>query len=78
MGSKKEKKEKKSKKDDEGSKKQEVPKVAFLAPIAKPLADEKLSKKVRTHSLLDFLYLNYILFFLHISSFAAVAHLLKI
>lgn len=49
MGEKKSKKDKK--RESTGGEGDDVPEVnpEFLAPIAKPLADDKLSKKVRYH-----------------------------
>jgi len=44
----KSKKEKKSKKEVEEPVADGAPKKLYLAPIAKPLADDKLSKKART------------------------------
>jgi len=48
MGDKSSKKEKKAKRESTGGE-EDVPVVSseYLAPIAKPLADDKLSKKVR-------------------------------
>lgn len=46
MGSKKDKKDKKSKKDSDEGTVTETVKATFVSPIAKPLADDKLSKKV--------------------------------
>jgi hypothetical protein len=50
MGEKKDKKEKKSKKEVEDAGSGDVPKTLILSPIAQPLADDKLSKKVRLMS----------------------------